>query len=267
MPDVWTTVRDLDDATQERLAGVLEKRGADAQQRAMRRAFLAEVTFPGGARVLDVGCGTGVWTRVLAEWPGVASVVGIDSAPALLDKARSAAARLRNASFREGDARSLPFEDAAFDVVACDSLLSHVPGAEAVVEEALRVLRAGGSLAVFDGDYATATVALADHDPLQACVDAMMAHSVTDRRIMRRLANVVVARGFRLDSFRSFGFAEFADDGYMLTIVDRGADILRNQGHITADTAAALKAEARSRLQERRFFGHIAYAGLVAGKP
>jgi hypothetical protein len=46
MPDVWTTVQDLDQATQERLADVLEKRGADAQQHAMRRAFLHEVPFP-----------------------------------------------------------------------------------------------------------------------------------------------------------------------------------------------------------------------------
>ncbi|HEY0879429.1 MAG TPA: methyltransferase domain-containing protein [Zeimonas sp.] len=266
MPDVWTAVRDLDEATQERLADVLEKRGGDAQQQAMRRAFLAEVAFPDGARVLDVGCGTGVWTRQLAACPGVASVVGIDPAPTLLEKARSAALGFPNASFREGDGRSLPFEDAAFEVVHCDSLLSHVPGAEGVVEEAFRVLRPDGCLAVFDGDYATTTVALDDHDPLQACVDAMMAHSVTDRRVMRRLASVVGACGFRLVSFRSFGFVELAQDGYMLTIVDRGADILCSQGHIGVETATALKAEARRRLHAGCFFGHIAYAGLIARK-
>lgn len=103
MADVWTTVRDLDQATQERLADVLEKRGADSQQQAMRHAFLREVPFPRDARVLDVGCGTGVLTRVLARWPNVASVVGVDPAPALLEKARAAAAGMPSASFREGD--------------------------------------------------------------------------------------------------------------------------------------------------------------------
>jgi ubiquinone/menaquinone biosynthesis C-methylase UbiE len=267
MPDVWTTVRDLDEATQERLADVLEKRGADAQQHAMRRAFLQEVPFPQDARVLDVGCGTGVLTRVLARWPNVASVVGVDPAPALLEKARVAAEDMPNVSFDEGDGRSLPFDGATFDIVTSDSMLSHVPGPERAIGEAFRVLRGGGYLAVFDGDYATTTVAVAEHDPLQVCVDAMMANSVTDRWIMRRLTSVVAAGGFEVVSFRSFGFAETGNDGYMLTVVDRGADILCSDGHIGQETAAALKEEVRRRLRAGRFFGHIAYAGLIARKP
>lgn len=267
MPDVWSAVQELDQATQERLADVLEKRGADAQQRAMRAAFLQDLPIPPMAQVLDVGCGTGVLTRVLARWPNVASVVGIDPAPGLLMKARAAAADLPNVRFVEGDARSLPFENEMFDTVACDSILSHVPGPERVIEEAFRALRAGGYLAVFDGDYATATVALSDHDPLQVCVDATMASSVTDRRIMRRLTSIIAACGFDVVSFRSFGFAETSADGYMLTVVDRGADTLCTQGHIGQETAAALKEEARRRLRAGRFFGHIAYAGIVARKP
>lgn len=267
MPDVWTTVRDLDEAAQERLADVLEKRGADPRQQAMRREFLQSIPFPRDARILDVGCGTGVLTRVLAHWPDVALVVGVDPAPALLEKARAAAAELTNVSFHEGDGRSLAFADATFDVVTSDSTLSHMPGPERAIDEAFRLLRSGGCLAVFDGDYATATVAVADHDPLQVCVDAMMANSVTDRRIMRRLNELVAARGFEVLSFRSFGFAETGNEGYMLTVVDRGADFLAGQGHIGEATAAALKEEARRRLRAGRFFGHIAYAGLVARKP
>jgi hypothetical protein len=142
-----------------------------------------------------------------------------------------------------------------------------VPGPEQAIAETFRVLRAGGCLAVFDGDYATTTVAVSDHDPLQACVDAMMASSVTNRRLARGLTNVVASCGFDVVSLRSFGFVETGNDGYMLTIVDRGADILCGQGHIGQETAAALKEEARRRLRGGRFFGHIAYAGLIARKP
>ena len=70
MPDVWSMVRELDGATRERLAEVLETRGADPQQQAMRRSFLADIAFPPRAHVLEVGCGTGVLSRALAALAG-----------------------------------------------------------------------------------------------------------------------------------------------------------------------------------------------------
>jgi ubiquinone/menaquinone biosynthesis C-methylase UbiE len=152
--DVWAAVADLD-AAQERLAGVLKTRGADPRHQAMRQTFLADVPFPAKAWVLDVGCGTGVLTRVLARWPDIGTVVGVDPAPFLLAKAREFAAGLPNVTFEETDARALPFAGEAFDAVVFDSTLSHVPGPERSLAEAFQVLRPGSVLAVFDGDYAT----------------------------------------------------------------------------------------------------------------
>ena len=267
MPDVWANVSRLETAMQDRLAGVLEERGADEQQRAMRMAFLAEVDVPNGARVLDVGCGTGVLTRRLAAEPGVASVVGVDAATSLVERARELAGELERVEFTVADARALPFTEHDFDVVVFDSTLSHVPGPAEALAEAFRVLRPGGSLGVFDGDYATATVALSDHDPLQQCVDAMMAASVTDRWLVRRLGALVRACGFVDVSFSSHGFGEIAGGGYMLSIVDRGIDVLRERAEIGDETASALQAEARRRVVAGTFFGHIAYASLTAAKP
>jgi ubiquinone/menaquinone biosynthesis C-methylase UbiE len=266
VPDVWASVAELEPSAQERLAGVLEARGADQQQQAMRRAFLSGIEVPEGAQVLEVGCGTGVLTRVLAGWPNVDSVVGVDPAKSLIGEARRLASGLANASFVEADGRSLPFDDDAFDVVVFDSTLSHVPGPERALAEAWRVLRPAGWLAVFDGDYATTTVALADHDPLQACVSAMMASSVNDRWLMRRLSGLVRRSGFELASFHSHGFSETTGGAYMLSVIDRGADVLQASGAIGQETAAALKAEARRRVQAGTFFGHIAYASLTARK-
>jgi hypothetical protein len=121
-------------------------------------------------------------------------------------------------------------------------------------------------LATFDGDYSTTTVALADHDPLQTCVDAMMAASVNDRRVMRRLPALVAECGFEGASLRSYGFAETTGGPYMLSVIDRGADILCASGLIGEDLAAAFKAEARRRTEAGAFFGHIAYASLSARK-
>jgi hypothetical protein len=59
MPDVCATIATADEAVQERLADVLEMRAADPQQRAMLDSYLDDLALPGGARVLDLGCGTG----------------------------------------------------------------------------------------------------------------------------------------------------------------------------------------------------------------
>lgn len=52
----------------------------------------------------------------------------------------------------------------------------------------------------------------------------------------------------------------------MLSVIDRGADNLCGSGVMDEQTATALKAEARSRVSAGTFFGHIAYASLLARK-
>jgi len=54
------------------------------------------------------------------------------------------------------------------------------------------------------------------------------------------------------------------DASYMLTIVDRGADVLAGTGRIGGDLAAALKSEARRRVETGTFFGDLAYASVIA---
>jgi ubiquinone/menaquinone biosynthesis C-methylase UbiE len=260
-------VADLDQSTQRRMAEVLETRGADSQQREMRQAFLAEIAFPEKAQLLEVGCGTGVLTRVLAQIDTVQSIIGVDLAPSLVEKARELAAELPNARFEVADAQALPFADASFDVAVFDSTLSHLPEPQRALAEACRVLRPGGILAAFDGDYATTTVALGEHDPLQVCVEAMMANSVHDRRVTRRLPSLLRDCGFEPARSRSHGFVETGGGFYMQTVIERGADMLVARGVIGSDLAAALKDEAFRRADAGRFFGHIAYVSIVARKP
>jgi hypothetical protein len=57
-----------------------------------------------------------------------------------------------------------------------------------------------------------------------------------------------------------------SSDGYMLAIIDRGADALLAGGRISVEAADALKTEARRRSDAGEFFGHIAYASLIARK-
>lgn len=88
MPDPYTSIAQADEELQARLADVLELRASDPQQRAMLDAYLSELQLPSGAIALDVGCGTGAVSRVLAERSCVREVVGIDPSPVFIEKAR-----------------------------------------------------------------------------------------------------------------------------------------------------------------------------------
>src|SRR6266853_3733733 len=111
MPDPYTCIAQADKELQTRLADVLELRAADPQQRAMLNAYLSELQLPSEASVLDVGCGTGAVSRVLAELPGVREAVGIDPAPFFIEKARELGEGFSRLSFQTADGLAVPFPD------------------------------------------------------------------------------------------------------------------------------------------------------------
>ncbi|HEX7139590.1 MAG TPA: class I SAM-dependent methyltransferase [Vicinamibacterales bacterium] len=99
-----------------------------------------------GQRVLDVACGTGV-VAITAARRG-ASVTALDLTPELLARARENAVIAGVAvDFHEGDVEQLPFEPSTFDVVV--SQFGHIfaPRPEVAINEMLRVLRPGGTIA------------------------------------------------------------------------------------------------------------------------
>ncbi len=96
---------------------------------------------PSRARVLDIGCSTGILTRYYAEFFG--EVVGVDIDDGAVDWARRHRAA-ENVSYRIGDSMDLAFPDCDIDIVTCTHIYEHVPDAQRMLDEIFRVLTPGG---------------------------------------------------------------------------------------------------------------------------
>ena len=169
--------------------------------RADRRArlFIELGGIGRGARVLEIGCGTGEFTRRVA--PEGASLVALDLSADLLAKAR---ARVPSgARFLRGDAHRLPFETGAFDAIYGCSILHHLD-VEAALREARRVLRPGGRLVVSEPNLLNPQVALMFKvRALRRCFSVSEDEMAFTRRYVSRLLHGL---GFARVSVRYFDF-------------------------------------------------------------
>lgn len=124
----------------------------------MRRRTLSVAALKAGERVLDVGCGTGVLTRLAAAVVGPNGVaIGIDPGPGMIEAARRNAVRKNSrAAFDLGIIERMEFDDDCFDVVLSSFMLHHLPGdlKRAGLGEVRRVLKPGGRLVIIDFDPA-----------------------------------------------------------------------------------------------------------------
>ena len=105
-----------------------------------RDKYVSTFALPADARILEIGCGPGALAQALARWYPGASVTGIDRDDHFIDFAR---ANIPQVDFRTGDATSLDFADASFDVTISNTVSEHVPTV-AFYREQYRVLKEGG---------------------------------------------------------------------------------------------------------------------------
>ncbi len=94
-------------------------------------------------RVLDAGCGTGIFTEFLAS-AGM-DVTGFDESPEML-KIAEKKETLKSVRLVRGDISKLPFESESFDRVLCTFVIEFIPDPQSVIDELKRVLKPGGIL-------------------------------------------------------------------------------------------------------------------------
>jgi ubiquinone/menaquinone biosynthesis C-methylase UbiE len=229
-----------------------------AHHRAHDGWFLETVPLSRADRVLDLGCGTGDFTRTLADLVPEGHVVGLDAQPSMVAEAEGRAAA--NQSFIVGPVQALddvlpgPDHDGGFDAVISRSVLHWVPVADwpAVLGHARRLLRPGGFLRIECGGGGNVPTVVATLDRLAAPYGGPVAPWT------------YLDAGTAFDLAERAGF-ELGADGYVRTLVQRRpftrdsfADWLRSQSieayrhGMAPDAAAAFTADVEAGLDEFR---------------
>jgi ubiquinone/menaquinone biosynthesis C-methylase UbiE len=142
-------------------------------------------------RILDVGCGTGVFAAKIRQALPEATVCGIDLVSGMLTKG---AERWRHHAGKvapvQGDSERLPFAPGTFDIVTCANSFHHYPHQDRAVGEMHRVLKPGGKLMLVDG-YRDAPWGWFIYDVCVAGVEGSVHHA---SRL--RFRNLFEAAGF-----------------------------------------------------------------------
>jgi ubiquinone/menaquinone biosynthesis C-methylase UbiE len=149
----------------------------DPQRRAAWLAWLRELLPEPPASVLDIGCGTGTLSVLLAQ-DGY-DVTGIDSSERMLERARSKAGAAGLAiEFAQADANSLDLPLAGFDAIVVRHVLWAMTDAASALANWIERLRAGGAIILIEGHWLTGAGI-----PAEQCL-ALAREAIPDARLL-----------------------------------------------------------------------------------
>jgi ubiquinone/menaquinone biosynthesis C-methylase UbiE len=171
------------------------------QASALSALLHEDVRYATGRRVLEVGCGTGAQTVLLAANSPGAEIVSIDRSPDSLELARSRveAAGYRNVRFAVADLFNLPFELNAFDDLFICFVLEHLREPQDALAKLRTVLKAGGTVTAIEGDHGSwyCHPQTPEASRTVACLIEIQARLGGDALIGRRLYPLLCNAGFR----------------------------------------------------------------------
>lgn len=248
-----------------------EARGKHPRFSRMLMEYLDAMNIDSANMVLDLGCGTGLAARAIVHRSGFEGrVTGIDLSSHLI----AAAVRLageegvaERTEFRTGNANNLDFADESFDAIVIHTLLSHVDNPLAVLKEAARVVKVGGMIGIFDGDYASLTFDHADPAKGKAYDEALINAVVTNPRIMRQMPRLLRAVGLQMLTSFSYNLSEVGTANFWSSAIEAYRKLIPKAGVMSEDEADTWAATLRSDSEAGVFFGSSNYYGYIAKRP
>ena len=263
--DPWVHVDGLPDPG--RLMPLVEERGADSDQAEMRRRFRDWVGLAPGGAVLEVGCGTGVWTRELAALAGPGGrVLGVDPSRFLVQEARRLACERcapPHPSFEVADGAALPFPDESWDLVLAATVLGHTHDPAAVLREMVRVARRGGRVAIFDHDWESFLLNHSDKELTRCILNFTCDRREADGWIGRRILGMMRQAGLGGTRCLPLAWVDAEYGGYMRHALKSRAEFAAQHGAVTETKAKAWVGEFEARAREGTFFAAITYFGFA----
>lgn len=261
-------VNELDKAAVARLIARLESRAKDTVFTRLFDKYAAQLALPPSAQVLEVGCGTGATLRSLArrgDFTGKA--FGVDQCRPFIDAANKFA-QVENVNdrlaFQVGDAHCLDFPPATFDAVIAHTLISHVTEPTTVLREMARVVRPGGTVAIFDGDYASLTYAFPDHEFGHQMDVALATASFNNPRVMRDMPRLIPELGLRLTAAWGDAVVEIGNGSYFKSFAETYAPLVTKAGFFSAEAVEAWLTAQRQSMEDGTFFASCNYYTYLA---
>ena len=229
-------------------------------------AYLDAIDWDDVRCAIEIGSGTGPISRMIADRAPKAQVTGVEPSAELVVHAERLSGERPNLRFETGDGAALRHAVGTFDLAVQHTVLSHVTDPAALLAEAFRVFRPGGTLVVCDGDFSKASLAIAPFDPLHAVAQHFVENFVTDQFLIGKLRAMSRVAGFVTRDFRVAGRL-LTDSPLMGIWVKLSGDRMVEEGTIGRPLADALFAEYYRRLEEGTLYGYQVFATLVATKP
>ena len=230
------------------------------------REFFAPLALRPGLDVLDVGCGTGDFLRLLAPIVSPGTAVGVDLSETMIAEARQRSPEnIDNLSFRVGSVLDLPFSAASFDRVLATQLLLHVPDPVKALVEIKRVLAPSGAISISEIDWGTLVVQSSDNQ-LGRRFSELACRELRNGLIIRELPGQLRELGF--NHIVILPEVEVTQDlgAFYTWFVEPSLQHFKRIGAFTQAEADAFLADLEERARRGRYFSSRTYYTVLASQ-
>lgn len=269
--DVFGLTHELDTPTLDAIAARLEARRSSDRYMSMLHEYLDALDLSVAGDTLILGCGTGVEVRELvgrSDFKGTITAVDISSV--LIERAKAAfddEGIGPDIDWQVGDAQAVDLPDASYDLILAHTLVSHVPDPDAVIKETARLVRPGGTVVIFDGDYATLTFGTDDPAYGDLMDKKIISGLIANPRMMRCMPRMLRRAGLALTDHRGWVLTEIGKADFFLASLDSYPLLLPKAGVATAEEAEAFVADQRQAHEDGTFFAGYNFYAMIARRP